>query len=79
MTARDRDVAALLARPTPVLVAWLAKLGASAGGDDLDRVRAGARAIAPRLANHALAARQLAQRLPMPLGRVVEGVIKSML
>jgi hypothetical protein len=73
MTAVDREVAELLARPSDVLVAWLLRLGEAAGerGDDLDRVRAGARAIAPRLRRHPLAARQLAQRLPRPLGLVV--------
>jgi len=73
MIARDREVAELLARPTDVLVAWLLRLGEPAGarGDDLDRVRAGARAIAPRLRRHPLAARQLAQRLPRALGIVV--------
>jgi hypothetical protein len=72
MTARDRELAELLARPAPVLVAWLVKLGGDIEGDDLARIRAGARTIAPRLARHALAARQLAQRLPRPLGLVVE-------
>jgi hypothetical protein len=70
MIARDREVAELLARPPEVLVAWLVRLGEGAG-DDLECVRAGVVAIAPRLAPYPLAARQLAQRLPRPLGIVV--------
>jgi hypothetical protein len=53
--------------PLPALVAWLAGLGQ--GGDDLARVRAGARVVAPRLSP--LAVRQLAVRLPRPIGLVV--------
>jgi hypothetical protein len=53
--------------PLPALVGWLAGLGQ--GPDELARVRAGARAIAPRLSP--LAARQLAVRLPRPIGLVV--------
>jgi len=53
--------------PLAALVAWLAGLGQ--GTDELARARAGARVIAPRLT--ALAARQLAVRLPRPVGLVV--------
>ncbi len=53
--------------PLPALVQWLAGLGV--GGDELERVRAGARRLAPRLSP--LAARQLAVRLPRPVGLVV--------
>ena len=53
--------------PLTALVGWLAGLGQ--GTDELARVRAGARALAPRLSP--LAARQLAVRLPRPIGLVV--------
>jgi hypothetical protein len=53
--------------PLTALVGWLAGLGQ--GGDELARVRAGARMLAPRLSS--LAVRQLAVRLPRPLGLVV--------
>jgi hypothetical protein len=59
--------------PLTALVGWLASLGQ--GGDELARVRAGARAIAPRLSP--LAARQLAARLPRPIGRVVHRELVS--
>jgi len=54
--------------PLPALVEWLAGLGRLAG-DELDRVRQGARVLAPRLSP--LAALQLAVRLPRPVGLVV--------
>ena len=53
--------------PLQALVEWLARLGRT--GDELERVRAGARLLAPRLSE--LAARQLAVRLPRPVGLVV--------
>jgi hypothetical protein len=53
--------------PLHALVTWLAGLGRT--GDELERVRAGARLLAPRLSD--LAARQLAVRLPRPVGIVV--------
>jgi hypothetical protein len=53
--------------PLAALAGWLAGLGQ--GGDELARVRAGARVVAPRLSP--LAARQLAVRLPRPIGLVV--------
>lgn len=53
--------------PLQALVEWLARLGRT--GDELERVRAGARRVAPRLSE--LAARQLAVRLPRPVGLVV--------
>jgi hypothetical protein len=59
--------------PLTALVGWLASLGQ--GGDELARVRAGARAIAPRLSP--LAARQLAVRLPRPIGLVVHRELVS--
>lgn len=76
MTARDRDVARLLAAPPAALAAWLAAIGGPAG-DDVERVRAGARRLAPVIAGVALAARQLAQRLPRPLGRIVEAELRA--
>jgi hypothetical protein len=56
------------AAPLQALVEWLARLGHT--GDELERVRAGARRVAPRLSE--LAARQLAVRLPRPVGVVVQ-------
>ena len=55
------------AAPLPALVGWLAGLGQ--GGDELARVRAGACIVAPRLSSFAM--RQLAVRLPRPIGLVV--------
>ena len=55
------------AAPLHALVEWLARLGGA--GDELERVRGGARLLAPRLSP--LAARQLAVRLPRPVGLVV--------
>jgi hypothetical protein len=54
--------------PLQALVTWLAALGRA--GDELERVRAGARIVAPRLSS--IAARQLAVRLPKPVGTIVE-------
>ena len=56
--------------PLPALVQWLAGLGRDGkAGDELECVRQGARLVAPRLSE--LAARQLAVRLPRPVGLVV--------
>lgn len=60
-------VDAIPTAPLGALVAWLAGLGQ--GSDELARVRAGARVIAPRLSR--VAVRQLAVRLPRPIGLVV--------
>jgi len=54
--------------PLQALVEWLAGLGGA--GDELERVKAGARVVAPRLSP--LAAHQLAVRLPRPVGRLVQ-------